>query len=182
MLSLEEMGLSFGLPTWLRGNKLEQRHLPVVPIQIMDGCLAGLFTDDCVFKEVLPTPLLRPPRPSTSSTWLPALKKYLPHSWMSAKESTKAVKNDDAGIPVHMWDQRILLVLPWVAPVILFLRHHLMFLITRNLYVEFTDFMAKTHGRDWASRLVVLKRAGRKEREQGGQSENMDDQNKNTGT
>jgi hypothetical protein len=153
---------------------LQQRHLPVVPIQIMDGCLAGIFTDNCVLKEVLPTPLLRPPRPSTLSSWLPALKKYLPHSWMNSQASTKAVKNNDAGIPVHMWDQRILLVLPWVAPVILFLRRHLMFLITRNVYVEFAEFMPKTHGRDWASKLVVLKRAGRKEREQGGQRNNMD--------
>jgi hypothetical protein len=153
-LTSDEIGLSFGLPTWLRGNKLELRHLPIVPIQIMDGCLRGLFTDDFVSKEVLPTPLVRPPRPSTSSTWLPGLKKYLPHSWMESKvASTKAVKSDDAGIPIHMWDQRTLLVLPWVAPFLFFLRRHFLFLILRNLFLEFKDFMDMTHGKDWSIKL-----------------------------
>jgi hypothetical protein len=31
-LTSEEIGVSFGLPTWLQGNKLEHRHLPVVPM------------------------------------------------------------------------------------------------------------------------------------------------------
>jgi hypothetical protein len=122
-LTPDEIGLSFGLPTWLRGNKLERHHLPVVPIQILDGCLGGLFSDSFALKETLPTPLVRPPRVSSVTSWLPGIKKYLPHSWMKADTSpTKAVKSDDAGIPIHMWDQRILLVLPWVAPFLLFLR------------------------------------------------------------
>jgi hypothetical protein len=94
---------------------------------------------------------------------------------------TKALKRDDAGIPYHLWDQRILLILPWVAPFLVFLRRHLMFKILRNLYLEFKDFMDRTHGINWSRKLSLAReeqarkereqREGRKEQEQGGQKD-----------
>jgi hypothetical protein len=173
LLTLEEIGLSFGLPTWLRGSNLEECHLPVAPIQIINGCLNGLFTNDFILNESLPTPLVRPPRTYSLRAWLPDLKRCLPHSWMSATlpTSAKALKSDDAGIPTHLWDQHILLVLPWVAPFLVFLRRHLLFKILRNLFLEFKDFMDRTHGKNWSSKLYLATGVGRKEREQGGQKE-----------
>jgi hypothetical protein len=146
----------------------------------MDSCLRGLFTDDCFLKEELSTPLVRPPRRASTQSWLPRLKKYLPKSWMTAAPApTKAVKSDDAGISTHLWNQRILLVLPWVAPFLFFLRGHLMLIILRNLYVEFKEFMNKEHGKDWSTKLTRSRKLGRQERRQGGHGRKEVIQNKN---
>jgi hypothetical protein len=91
----------------------------------------------------------------------------------STTPSTKAVKNDDAGIPFHLWDQRILLLLPWVTSFLFFLRGHLMLIILRNLYLEFKAFMDQTHGKGWSSKLKLLRSVGRKERERGGLEEGL---------
>eukprot|EP00978_Attheya_sp_CCMP212_P047073 scaffold421213_cov65-Attheya_sp.AAC.1 len=49
-------------------------------------------------------------------TWLPLLGVCLSHSWIDSSIVTaKAAKRDNAGIPEHLWNQRIILVLPHVS-------------------------------------------------------------------
>lgn len=175
-LTTDEIGLAFGLPSWLRTGKLEKAHFPVVPLQIIDGCLNGLFSESVIRqKEMLETPLIRPLRVKSTSSWIPGLKRYLPKSWMNSETtSSKATKRDDAGIPTHMWDQRILLLWPWIGIFITFLRQRLMFVILRRLYLEFKVFMDKTHGINWSQKLNLLRRSRRKQREQGGRVEHSE--------
>ena len=43
-LIVDELGIAFGLSSWLRARKLKPHHLEeVVPVQIIDGCLQGLL-------------------------------------------------------------------------------------------------------------------------------------------
>jgi hypothetical protein len=53
-----------------------------------------------------------------SSTYLPSLERYLPHSWADRSlVSTKAAKSDDTAVAFVTWKQRILLVIsPRVDP------------------------------------------------------------------
>jgi hypothetical protein len=41
-LTPDELGIAFGLPSWLRTNDLLATHFPFVPVQIMDGVLKAL--------------------------------------------------------------------------------------------------------------------------------------------
>jgi hypothetical protein len=41
-LTPDELGMAFGLPSWLRTNDLLATHFLFVPVQIMDGCLKTL--------------------------------------------------------------------------------------------------------------------------------------------
>jgi hypothetical protein len=60
-LTVDELGSAFGPPSWMRAGQLKNRHLAVVPAQIIDGCLHGLFTEAIRAEEVLATPLVWPP-------------------------------------------------------------------------------------------------------------------------
>jgi hypothetical protein len=60
---------------------------------------------------------------SCDRSWLPKIQKFLPHSWVdSALVTNKATKRNNAGVPVHLWDQRYSLVLPNCTPAIPILR------------------------------------------------------------
>jgi hypothetical protein len=42
LLTAEEIGVSFGLPTWLSLGGLETSMFPIVPLQVLSGCLSSL--------------------------------------------------------------------------------------------------------------------------------------------
>ena len=83
-------------------------------IQIIDGCLQGLFIDAVRFQEILAAPLVCPQCPPSIVRWIQSLKISLPKAWMdSLTASTKAVKNDHAGIQIQVRDKQSALILLW---------------------------------------------------------------------
>jgi hypothetical protein len=62
-----------------------------------------------------------------SATWLPALQKWLPHTWVDTSSIlVKAVKNDKAAVDTGSWDNHIVLLVPHVEPLIIRLRNWLL--------------------------------------------------------
>ncbi len=88
---------------------------PIVPLQVLTGCLDVLGATNSWVLQPLATPSRRLLAPVPLSTWLPDIDKQLSHSWIDITAvSAKAAKNDNLLVPTHMWDQRILLPLPHV--------------------------------------------------------------------
>jgi hypothetical protein len=84
--------------------------------------------------------------------------KYLPHSWVDDSLITeKAGKADDAGVPIHLWDQRISLVLDVPLLVIETMRKWMFKRYCRGLMRSLASFLCRCHGRDWAHQLTVLR-------------------------
>jgi hypothetical protein len=71
--------------------------------------------------------------------------------------SAKAAKNDAALVSTHLWDQRILLLLPCIHGGLPYLRSWLMRFQRSRLYAEFRGFMVATHGADWSAGLFALR-------------------------
>jgi hypothetical protein len=60
--------------------------------------------------------------------------------------TSKAVKNDKAGVPTHLWDQRCALVLPHVTPALDRLRVMLHQLACSRLLSEYQEYLVDTYG------------------------------------
>jgi hypothetical protein len=153
-LSVDEVGIAFGLPAWARLASLTlENSFPMVPIQIMDGCLKGILS---TVPKVTP---LKTPAPQTAltachTTWLPRIQKFLPHSWVDSNLVTdKAVKRDDAGVPTHLWDKRCTLVLPYASPALDLLRKLILRVAVTRMFTEFRLYLVETYGQDWLSQL-----------------------------
>jgi hypothetical protein len=152
----DELGIAFRLPSWMRSHGLKLDHLPVVPIHILEGCIEDLSTGATIQQELLKTPIIQAPRKAETSTWLPRIQRWLPTTWGQAADDvvSKAQKRDDGDVPVHLWNDRILLLFPWCYRFLIFLRLRLMVVFRHGLWLEFREYMHDTHGPNWASRLV----------------------------
>jgi hypothetical protein len=162
----EELGLVFGLPTWIRSGRLDEPNsFNIIPIQILDGCLKPVLRQASPqkigeFNSRAPTRAVDRPRPA--AVWFESIRKMLPGTWIDETLVTdKAAKSDTAGVPCHLWDQRILLIWPHLTGRLEWLRGRLMHLAMRNIYREFREFMSATHGVDWSVRLRVAQDAAR---------------------
>ena len=93
---------------------------------------------------------------------LPLIGKYLVHSWVdNALVTEKAGKSDDAGVPTHLWDQRIAQVLEVPVPVISTMRNWLFKRYCRGLMRSLSAFLRSCHGSNWALQLVALRQERR---------------------
>jgi hypothetical protein len=161
-LTADELGIAFGFPGWLRAGGLTVADFPIVPVQTMDACLRSVLLARKFVSPLVPVPVERLSAPP-SSTWLPTLQKFLPHSWIDESTiSSKAVKHDNAAVPTAMWDQRItLLYQEWDCAqgtrVLLFFRDYLMRSYRHRLLSEFRVFMRTTHGPFWPYRLACCR-------------------------
>jgi hypothetical protein len=104
-----------------------------------------------------------------SSTYIPSLERYLPHSWADPSlVSTKAAKSDDAAVAFATWNQRILLVVltrvdphptqvrrppPSQTQALDRLRQLFQQKQRRLIYLDFRLFMHLEYGSDWALTL-----------------------------
>jgi hypothetical protein len=149
-LTPDELGIAFGLPSWLRTNDLLATHFPFVPVQIMDGCLKALCGTSANVTHQLPTPKPRSLDRGSGKTWLPKLQRFLSHDWINVDYVTsKAAKSDGAEVPTALWDQRILLPLPWAKNVLTFLPTRLLGRLQRKLYYEVRTYLRETYGEHW---------------------------------
>ena len=162
----EELGLVYGLPTWLRAGGLAQpSSFAILPLQILDGFLKSVLRQAPTERQGrfdARAPVRAPDRPRPAEVWFESIQAALPGSWIDATLVTdKAAKSDKAGVPKHLWDQRILLIWPHLNGRLEWLRDRLMHLAMRSLYLEFREFMATAHGADWSSRLRIAQEAAR---------------------
>jgi hypothetical protein len=158
LLTADEIGASFGLPARLSFGGLDLDMFPIVPLQVLSGCLESLSTTLARLLQPLDTPAPRFIGAIPTFTWLPSIGKRLDHSWIDhSTVSAKAAKNDSARVATHMWDQRILLPLPSIGDGFPFLRSRIMRFQRCRLYSEFRAFMAETHGADWLHELTALR-------------------------
>jgi hypothetical protein len=117
-----EMGNAFGLPARLSLGGLEEGMFPIVPVQVLIGCLDSLIQANTPVLQPLSTPARRILAPMPTSTWLPNIQKRLDHAWINQTAvSAKAAKSDASRIPTHLWDQRILPPFPGVHGALSFL-------------------------------------------------------------
>ena len=156
-LTVSELGIAFGFPSWLRRDGLAESTFPIVPLQILDGCIRGLLPQ-VTAKQPLPKIEPAPQAVENHKTWLPRLQKFLSHAWIDSSLVTeKAVKHEDASPPTHLWDQRCLLVLPHLAPALSILRTELMIRTAYQLFKEFCGYMSDHYGCSWARDLCLLR-------------------------
>jgi hypothetical protein len=155
-LTPDELGIAFGLPSWLRTDNLSAFHFPFVPVQIMDGCLKALCATATSITHQLLTPKPRSSHTGSGQTWLPKLEHYLSHAWINDDYVTsKAAKSDAAEVPTALWDQQIILPLPWAAGVLNFLRTRLLSRLQRKLYCEFRQYLRDTYEANWGQKLQM---------------------------
>lgn len=93
-------------------------------------------------------------------SWIPALKRWLPHSWIATEIVTPgAVKRDDADIPTHLWNKRLQLLYPRCSDQHLDqLRTFLLCkVVRRNVWRSFRCYLIDTYGINWADQLKALR-------------------------
>ena len=80
-----------------------------IPVQILDGLIASVLTPRTISRtpmvavasEFTPTPIVVNPK----GVFLSSLGRFLPHTWSNQIEtSMSAAKNDDAALPLHLWN------------------------------------------------------------------------------
>jgi hypothetical protein len=102
-LSEDELGIAFGFPLWLRLARPSSHIFPLIPVQILLGCLRSILALSPK-TSVLPIGSLGPSVGTPTCTWLPSIQKYLSHEWVDSSLATdKVVKHDDADFPSHLW-------------------------------------------------------------------------------
>lgn len=162
-LNDDELGVAFGFPLALRGKSGNINAFPFVPVQIIDGILAGLLshlgpqapTERAARRSVVTDNQFSIP----DRTWLPTIQEYLPHDWIDLNLVTdKAAKSDDAEVPTSLWDRRITLIYPGSEKGIELMRKWILRRYKHRLLTEFCLYMRKTHGNSWSNDLVWFRR------------------------
>jgi hypothetical protein len=171
-LSAHELSSAFDLPLWLHPSGEEACNAwltsdafsKMYPLSlfniVIDTVLDTLGAAD--LKDA-PSNALVSHLPLTlgddSGVTLPLIGRFLPHSWVDVSLITeKAGKADDAGVPIHLWDQRISLVLEVPLSVIATMRKWLFKRYCRGLMRSLALFLSRCHGSDWAQQLTVLRK------------------------
>jgi hypothetical protein len=148
-LTSNELGIAFGLPSWLWHSGQQVLSFPLVPLQILDGCLQGILPLIAA-APVLPMIIPAPIGPDSTRIWLPNLQQFLPHSWIDSLVVTaKAVKHDDAAAPTQLWDTRCTLAMPHIAPALPPLWRGVMHLAAHLVLRIFCGFLTAHYGPTW---------------------------------
>jgi hypothetical protein len=139
LLTVDKLGIAFGLPAWVRHKELDRlQTFPLVPIQVMDGCLKGILAS-----ILQPSPLQTPDpslaAPLTNRSWLPpSIQCFLPHLWIDfCLVTDKAVKQEDAGVATQLWDKQCSLVLPATMPALDMLHRMFLCVACHRMVAEF---------------------------------------------
>jgi hypothetical protein len=132
---------------------------PVVPVQILDGCLRALVPTSRPHAPIITPPLPMKVAPAVDRTWFSELQMFLPHSWVdSSLVTAKAAKRDDANVPSQLWDARCLLMFPYLTKVITILRARLLIKASHRMMDEFRAYLRSLYGPSWAVLLMEIRR------------------------
>jgi hypothetical protein len=189
-LSAKELSLCYDAPQWLVSNpgllKLFLERLvegTLVPLKLLQAslhaCLLAIdppVLDDKVSSVVSQAvPIVEDPR----GTWLPALQRWMPSSWVDAAVVTaKAAKGDDAEVHVALWNSRITSVVPCSDKTLDVLRKYLFGRWCGNVGSSLRRYLTRTHGATWSSQLTTSRiRAASLRQHQGGLEKNEKNEN-----
>jgi hypothetical protein len=164
-LSMSELAKAHGFPQVLATRSdFPAFCLTLPPIQLLDAVIDGhrdwvregasaqhalsadlsttttldIHTGTTVTRDA-PTARVRGVRSLCTEThsWIPALQKYLSHEWIDNELiTTKAIKHDNACAPLQLWDRRLTLFFPTIAPILSSLRRLLLQKYRRKLCRE----------------------------------------------
>ena len=97
---------------------------------------------------------------SVDHHWMPEMGKWMPGSWTDTAIADRAVKADDASINFSPWNRRITLVLPRISSRFITIMENLCHARwCRTVARSFTSYLFARHGPDWASQLLLQRRA-----------------------
>jgi hypothetical protein len=121
-----------------------------LPVNTLVACLTAVR--DLSDTNTQPAMSLQPrsfpdPLPATSRSWIPAIYRFLPHTWIDmAVTASKALKHDDAAPPSHLWDQRLVLLYPKCLPVLDWIRSKLLCMFRHRLLREVCGYLHHRFG------------------------------------
>ena len=106
----DELSHLVGLPSAFQINSSESLA-NIVPVQILDSLIKSVWSFSSLSRlssskrtQYTPTEFFVDPR----GHYIPSLQQFLPHSWCNTHtNSTSAAKNDDAEVPIYLWNGRI---------------------------------------------------------------------------
>ena len=164
-LTPREIALAFDFPLWavpcVALSLLAGSTEPLVPLKIVDAAWSSFVTQPTsagVSVTSFPqgaTHAAIATETTVGSTWLSALGRRLPHTWIDpALVTTKSVKADREGVPSQLWDLRISLVLPVTPSALLALRSFMLRVWRHNLLKSFLRYLRDRFGHGWLAKLL----------------------------
>jgi hypothetical protein len=121
-LTHSELSKAHGFPwTLAMQNEVDPLLFTFPPIQILDAITDGYLSEvQLALWDIAPSQVTAAdvataliPTPLDDQSWIPALQRFLPHSWIDPSLiTTKAIKSDNASGPSHLWDLRLTLLFP----------------------------------------------------------------------
>ena len=125
-------------------------NYPLVPKQIIHALISQFILCSQHVSKMLPSSVLQIPihfiyhKPSLLT--FPWTSFTLPNIWRTTKHGDKVAKSDNASIPIHLWDLRILYMFPSSAVAHLSVLCHWIFgLQFQHLYLKFTLYICTTY-------------------------------------
>ena len=154
----DELAAMFGFSNWdlrFKFFAIPPMHILITLIQEIPGSKGQPLPSNC-FNWTNDSP-----SSISTSTWLPTINKYLCHSWMNTSaDNTKAVKSDDAGVPISLWDSRCTLVFNHHSSTSLHsFRRLLLSKQVVKIYLEIRSYMSATFGANWSELLTKARQA-----------------------
>lgn len=160
-LDTQELSSAFDLPLWMQPRDEASRMAwlesgvfgRMNPLQlfnaVVDQTLPYLRQDNECYAATAVAEGVLTPLIADCGVNLPLIGNFLVHSWVdNALITKKAGKSDDAGVPTHLWDQRIVQVLDIPIQVLNTMRKWLFNRYCRGLMRSLGDFLRRCHGRD----------------------------------
>jgi hypothetical protein len=169
-LDAQELSSAFDLPLWMQPQDeasstawLESGVFRRMnPLQlfsaVVDQTLSFLRKEDEFCEATTVTGEVLKPLIADYGVDLPLIGKFLVHSWVyNALITEKAGKSDDADVPTHLWDQRIVQVLNIPIWVLNTMRKWLFKRYCQGFMQSLGVFLSCCHGKDWVLKLLALR-------------------------
>lgn len=170
VLTTAELGAAFGYPRAMY-ELLEPWIFAYPPLSVLLALYRGMVTDteshmsgfaslkesNVSLKAFNGMSLLQD---EMDKTWVAALNKWLPHTWAGTSEKLKSSKRDDALAPVHLWNNRIVLLIPSAESLVDLLRTLCLQRLRRRLLMEFIRYLRNEYGVEWCLLLNELRQQG----------------------
>jgi hypothetical protein len=141
----------------------------VPPVQILDAILSGIPTTPPLARsDVMGFRAkhhgLPQARSSFSSninaSWIEGLCRFLSHEWIDMSLiTTKALKHDKAVAPSHLWDARLELLFPGIAPHVSLFRRCMLNRYRLSILREIRLYLVQRYGVSWPAVLQQSRRA-----------------------
>lgn len=145
-LSIEEVGAAYGYPRqhyqrlewWLFNHSPYQTLLPIFQAVVGSEPRVKLQSTsaESVTLPMVEGNALDDDNRESGGFWFAAINRWLPDSWTGSAPQHSS-KSDDAAIPVHLWDSRILLLFPEASALLPLLRKLCLRRFRRNVMRDF---------------------------------------------